>query len=124
MADVNKLLVAVAFSSYTEGIFRYAKPANPQQYVKGIEAGEATARTVIGDADLLFEFMLNASRLIDGFAETGFTARTGLPAEKLRRQLEPLVEKGLITQAGAHKWLPTTTGRRFLNDVQAHFLPE
>lgn len=24
MADVNKLLVAVAFSSYTEGIFRYA----------------------------------------------------------------------------------------------------
>lgn len=110
--------------STPEGIFRYAKPANPQQYMKGIEAGEATARTVIGDADLLFEFMLNTSRLTDGFDETGFTARTGLPVEKLRRQLEPLVEKGLITQAGAHKWLPTTTGRRFLNDVQAHFLPE
>jgi len=110
--------------STPEGILRYAKPANPQQYMKWIEAGEETARTVIGDDDLLFEFMLNTLRLADGFDETGFTARTGLPAGKLRRRLEPLVEKGLITQSGAHKWLPTTTGRRFLNDVQAHFLPE
>lgn len=110
--------------STPEGIFRYAKPANPQHYMKWIEAGEDAARTEIGDDDLLFEFMLNTLRLVDGFDETGFTARTGLPAGKLRRRLEPLVEKGLIAQAGAHRWLPTTTGRRFLNDVQAHFLPE
>ncbi len=110
--------------STTEGIFRYAKPANPQQYMKSIEAGEEVARTAIGDDDLLFEFMLNTLRLVDGFDETCFTARTGLPAGMLRRRLEPLVERGLIAHSGARKWLPTTTGLRFLNDLQAHFLPD
>jgi len=109
--------------STAEGVLRYAKPANPKQYVKSIEAGEEVARTAIGDDDLLFEFMLNALRLSDGFDETLFTSRTGLPADNLRRRLEPLVERGLMAQNGARKWLPTTTGRRFLNDLQAHFLP-
>lgn len=110
--------------STAEGVLRYAKPANPQQYMKSIEAGEEVTRTVIGDDDLLFEFMLNALRLSDGFEETLFTSRTGLPAGMLRRRLEPLVERGLMGQNGVRKWLPTTTGRRFLNDLQAHFLPD
>jgi oxygen-independent coproporphyrinogen-3 oxidase len=110
--------------STPEGILRRAKPANPQQYMNSVEAGENTTRTVIGDDDLLFEFMLNALRLIDGFDETEFTARTGLPAGTLWQRLEPLVDRGLIMQSGARKWLPTTTGWRFLNDLQAHFLPE
>ena len=105
------------------GVLRYAKPANPQQYMKSIEAGEEVARIAIGDDDLLFEFMLNALRLSDGFDEPLFTSRTGLPAGRLSRRLEPLVERGLMAQNEAQKWLPTTTGRRFLNDLQAHFLP-
>jgi len=109
--------------STAEGVLRYAKPANPKQYMKSIEAGEEVARTAIGDDDLLFEFMLNALRLSDGFDETLFTSRTGLPAGNLRRRLEPLVERGLVAQNGVRKWLPTTIGRRFLNDLQAHFLP-
>jgi oxygen-independent coproporphyrinogen-3 oxidase len=109
--------------STSAGAIRYAKPANPQQYMKSIEAGEEVARTTIGDDDLLFEFMLNALRLSDGFDETLFMSRTGLPAGTLCRRLEPLVERGLMAQNGARKWLPTTTGRRFLNDLQAHFLP-
>jgi oxygen-independent coproporphyrinogen-3 oxidase len=106
------------------GVFRYVKPANPQKYMKSIEAGDEAARTAISDDDLLFEFMLNSLRLVDGFDEASFTDRTGLPAGKLRQRLEPLVERGLIERAGACKWLPTITGRRFLNDLQAHFLPE
>lgn len=109
--------------STSAGAMRYAKPANPQQYMKSIEAGEEVARTAIGDDDLLFEFMLNALRLSDGFDERLFTSRTGLPASTLLRRLEPLVERGLMAQNGVRKWLPTTTGRRFLNDLQAHFLP-
>ena len=109
--------------STAEGVYRYAKPANPQQYMKSIEAGEDAVRTTISDDDLLFEFMLNALRLTDGFDESSFTARTGLPASRLRRRLEPLVANGLIAQSGPRNWLPTATGRRFLNDLQAHFLP-
>lgn len=110
--------------STSEGIFRYAKPANPQQYMKSIAAGAEVPRTAIGDDDLLFEFMLNTLRLVDGFDESGFTARTGLPAARLRRRLQPLVERGLIAQSGPRTWSPTPTGRRFLNDLQAHFLPD
>jgi len=110
--------------STSEGIFRYAKPANPQQYMKSVEAGVEVPRTAIGDDDLLFEFMLNTLRLVDGFDESGFTARTGLPAGRLRRRLQPLVERGLIAQSGAGTWSPTPAGRRFLNDLQAHFLPD
>ena len=109
--------------SMSAGTVRYAKPANPQQYMKSIEAGEEVTRSRIGDDDLLFEFMLNALRLADGFDEALFTTRTGLAAGTMRRRLEPLVERGLMAQNGARKWLPTTTGRRFLNDLQAHFLP-
>lgn len=110
--------------STAEGVIRYTKPANPQQYMKSMKVGEEMARIAIGDDDLLFEFMLNALRLSDGFDEPLFTSRTGLPAGPLRRRLEPLVERGLMAQNGARKWLPTTTGRRFLNDLQAHFLPD
>jgi putative oxygen-independent coproporphyrinogen III oxidase len=110
--------------STSEGVFRYVKPANPQQYMKSMESGEETRRTAIGDDDLMFEFMLNALRLVGGFDETDFNARTGLPARKLRRRLEPLVGRGLIEQAGARTWRPTSTGRHFLNDLQAHFLPD
>jgi oxygen-independent coproporphyrinogen-3 oxidase len=109
--------------SMSAGTVRYAKPANPQQYMKSIEAGEEVTRSRIGDDDLLFEFMLNALRLADGFDEALFTTRTGLAAGTMRRRHEPLVERGLMAQNGARKWLPTTTGRRFLNDLQAHFLP-
>jgi len=110
--------------STIEGVIRYEKPANPLQYMASMQVGEEVARTAIGDDELLFEFMLNALRLSDGFDEALFTSRTGLPADMLRRRLEPLVERSLVAQNRTRKWLPTTTGRRFLNDLQAHFLPE
>jgi oxygen-independent coproporphyrinogen-3 oxidase len=106
-----------------EGVFRYSKPANPQQFMQWVGSGEQVPRREIGDSDRLFEFMLNASRLTDGIDETLFEERTGLPAEALTRRLEPLVESGLIARTGRRRWAPTATGCRFLNDLQAHFLP-
>ena len=105
------------------GVFRYARPANPQQYMKSVGAGDTAPRREIGDADRLFEFMLNASRLIDGFDEALFRERTGLPAAALSKPLEPMVARGLVAQIGPGRWRPTAAGRRFLNDLQGHFLP-
>lgn len=111
--------------SNAEGIWRYAKPANPKQYIQQVEAGEAPPELVaVGEAERLFEFMLNALRLTGGFSEDLFVARTGLAVDSLRTRFEPLVRKGLIGSCGRSSWQATSLGRRFLNDLQAEFLPK
>ena len=108
-----------------EGIWRYAKIANPQQYMEQQErrGDEPTLKPVDGD-DRLFEFLLNALRLTDGFDEQLFEARTGLSADSLRQRLEPVIKKGLIASRGELSWRVTPLGQRFLNDLQAEFLPD
>jgi len=108
-----------------QGIWRYAKIANPQQYMEQQELrGDAPALKPVGEADRLFEFLLNALRLTDGFDGRLFEARTGLSVEALRQRLEPAIKKELIASNGNHSWCVTPLGRRFLNDLQAEFLPD
>ena len=109
----------------SEGILRYRKSANPLQYMQQMEAGgDRGAEEIVSGSDLLFEFMLNALRLADGFDEQLFTARTRLPLPFLRERLAPLVTRGLVAGAAGGCWRPTPRGRQFLNDLQAHFLPQ
>jgi len=111
--------------SAAEGIWRYAKPANPKQYMQSIESGEYSPELrAVSTADCVFEFMLNVLRLTGGFEEELFTARTGLSADVLRKRMEPSIGRGLIEAADDHFWRATPLGRRFLNDLQAEFLPE
>ena len=106
------------------GIVRYQKPANPLQYMQQMDrGGDAALEQVLEDSDLLFEFMLNALRLADGFDEQLFTDRTRLPPAPLRERLLPLAARGLMAGGEGGRWRPTAKGRQFLNDLQAHFLP-
>jgi len=73
-------------------------------------------------SDLGFEYMLNALRLRDGFAEAGFRDRTGLDFSRLSNLVETAKADGLMEQVG-ECWRPTETGFRYLNDLQARFLP-
>ena len=107
-----------------EGVFRYAKPANPQSYMAAMESGAEPAPLCrVNAADRSFEFMLNALRLTGGFGAAQYTARTGLPAAPLEIRLEALMRRGLVEPAGIRRWRPTALGRRFLNELQAEFLP-
>ena len=110
--------------STSDGVFRYIKPANPLQYMKTIEAGAPAAeRLPVSDDDLVFEFMLNALRLTDGFSEDVFAARTGRTAADLATIMGPARDKGLVVRDVDTRWRATSLGRRFLNDLQAEFLP-
>jgi len=107
------------------GIWRYAKPANPQQYMRQIEGGEADVELApVTPQARLFEFMLNASRLRRGFGTAEFSSRTGLAAGILRQRLQRPLEKGLVEAESADFWRVTPLGQRFLNDLQSEFLPE
>ncbi|MGB5690528.1 MAG: radical SAM family heme chaperone HemW [Woeseiaceae bacterium] len=105
------------------GIQRYRKPANPLQYMLAIEKGGDVARSErLSDNDLVFEFMLNALRLRDGFKESLFTERTGLSIGTLSAAMRAPLEKGLVACDADQIWRPTDLGQRFLNDLQAEFL--
>jgi len=79
--------------------------------------------TTLDEGELVFEFMLNALRLRDGFATADFAARTGLPAERLAGELARVRQKGLLEEVSGGFWRATELGQRFLNDLQAEFLP-
>lgn len=118
---------AGAHGKYTDSdgrILRSRKTAHPMSYMGQAEAGrpEATAWQLDTD-DILFEFMLNALRLPSGFTAKRFEARTGLPFERLRERLQRTDAAGLLECGGDDRWRPTELGFRFLNDLQAAFLP-
>lgn len=109
--------------SGAEGAMRYRKPANPLQYMLAMEADSGCAKPeLLSAGDLVFEFMLNALRLVDGFPEAVFTERTGLSAGDLAVAMSGPLDKGLIERDDDNTWCPTSLGRRFLNDLQAEFL--
>jgi oxygen-independent coproporphyrinogen-3 oxidase len=106
------------------GVHRYSKPANPLSYMQAMKSQQPSPLPeALSEPELLFEFMLNALRLRDGFDEALFEQRTGLPADRLADAAEVATERGLIERSGAGRWQPTALGRRFLNDLQGEFLP-
>jgi oxygen-independent coproporphyrinogen-3 oxidase len=107
------------------GIFREERVAHPREYVRRCAAGDARARSQqIDAADLVFEFMLNNLRLNRGFSLAAFSERTGLTAAALATGLESGRAQGLLAEIEPGVWCPTELGQRFLNDLQAIFLPE
>jgi putative oxygen-independent coproporphyrinogen III oxidase len=112
-------------------ILRTSKPKQPREYQAQIRraglredsrAPHAVGETAfIAEADLPFEFMLNALRLNDGFTRDCFLESTGLPLQLLDEKLAQAQVRGLLEQR-PDGWRPTELGRRFLNDLQAGFL--
>jgi oxygen-independent coproporphyrinogen-3 oxidase len=71
--------------------------------------------------DIGFEFMLNSSRLIDGFDSQLFFAHTGLPILQIEKGLKKAVALGLIEWHRDHI-KPTERGLQYLNELQELFL--
>ncbi|MEX2496056.1 MAG: radical SAM family heme chaperone HemW [Woeseia sp.] len=105
-------------------VWRYSKPAHPLTYMIKTEQGDPGHEAQrLGAGDLAFEYMLNALRLLEGFREGDFEQRTGLPWSHAAEGIERAIRLGLIERLAEAVWAPTGRGRRFLNDLQALFLP-
>ncbi|MEX1993131.1 MAG: radical SAM family heme chaperone HemW [Steroidobacteraceae bacterium] len=102
-------------------LVRTEKPKSPRAYLGGRGTAGA-ARRPVPATELPFEFMLNALRLNEGFTLAAFEARTGLPAGTIQPTLDALALRGLIGLDG-DRFGPTELGFRFLNELQAAFLP-
>jgi len=105
-------------------IWRYEKARHPLSYIKAMEKdAQPVTPSRVGEEDAIFEFMLNALRLVEGFSATQFESRTGLPAGLILDRLDRAQARGLLERSGGDAWRPTELGRRFLNDLQGLFLP-
>ncbi len=68
-----------------------------------------------------FEFMLNALRLVEGFALADFESRCGLDRAAIASALAQAQDRGWLHCQGG-RVVPTQLGRRFGNDVISLFL--
>jgi oxygen-independent coproporphyrinogen-3 oxidase len=102
-------------------IVRTSQQREPRRYQAA--SPDAIARTPVTAADLPFEFMMNALRLVDGFEKRVFTERTGLDWPAVETAIGALCARGLLaTPDGMCK--PTSLGLRFLNEMLLGLLPE
>jgi putative oxygen-independent coproporphyrinogen III oxidase len=110
-------------SDATRGtVHRRWKSRLPKSYM---DAGDSAKRiggdSVVVDAELPFEYMLNALRLVDGVPSADFAERSGLTIETIEPALAAARQRGWLTDDPV-KLQTTPLGQRFLNDVIASFL--
>lgn len=116
-------LGAGAHGKLTLGDGRIVRRWRRRRPVGWLEGPRLEGEQVLDAEERLFEFMLNALRLRDGFSLASFEARTGLGAEVARPGLERGRQLGLLEAGDGAVWRATPFGRRFLNDAQGLFLP-
>jgi oxygen-independent coproporphyrinogen-3 oxidase len=105
-------------------VVRSARVKQPREFLRRAAADRISDRFQVATAELPFEYMLNVLRLTDAFGEVDFAARTGLPFATITRAIDEAQRKRLLEHGAPGKWRVTELGQRFLNDLQALFLPE
>ena len=102
---------------------RRVKRRHPQAWMQGASEGDVLAEDLaIGPGERVFEFFLNQLRLREGVSKPMFAARTGLPWDEVLGRVELAVARGLLEDRGS-RLVPTAVGWRFVNEIQAIFLP-
>jgi len=105
-------------------VVRSARVKQPREFLRRAPAERISDRFQVATEELPFEYMLNVLRLTDDFGEANFVARTGLPFAAIERSVDEAQRKRLLERGAAGQWRVTELGQRFLNDLQALFLPE
>ncbi|HJV96535.1 MAG TPA: radical SAM family heme chaperone HemW [Albitalea sp.] len=108
--------------SFPHRVQRQIRYREPARYMAQALAGAAVAQDdEVARNQLPFEFMLNATRLKEGFELARFTERTGLPLTAIQSALDLAEQRGLI-ERDLQSVRPTARGFDFLSDLQAMFL--
>lgn len=95
---------------------RHWKLRQPQAYMEALPQDRVSGTRLLTNEDLVFEFMLNALRLKQGFDIETFEQHTGLPASFITESCNLAIEKQLL-EAFELGYRPTDLGYRFLNDL-------
>lgn len=110
--------------SFPDRIVRQARYRQPKEFIERARASNAVQTDApVAAREIVFEFMMNALRLSEGFPLSLFEERTGMPITAALRGLDEAERRGLIAR-DHQRVAPTELGGRFLNDLLQIFLPE
>ena len=114
-------LGAGAHSKLTDaqGVTRMARNADPAAYMA--DRGRIASRRRLARREVIFEFLLNALRLTEGFSQDLLRDRTGYDFTDLESLWAPAFARGLLGREG-DRMHTTPLGRRFLDALLAEFL--
>jgi oxygen-independent coproporphyrinogen-3 oxidase len=104
-------------------IVRSARIKQPREFLRRAAAERISDRFVVESVELPFEYMLNVLRLTDDFTIADYESLTGLTFGTVAGAVAEAEGKGLLVRVEAGRWRVTELGQRFLNDLQALFLP-
>jgi oxygen-independent coproporphyrinogen-3 oxidase len=104
-------------------IARRTKRRGPADYLAASGAAAVSREWLLDADDLVIEFMLNALRLVAGVPRSHFADATGLPVATIAEACARATERGLLHDT-LERLQPTPLGLRYLNDLQALFLPD
>ncbi|MQY51386.1 radical SAM family heme chaperone HemW [Rhodocyclus gracilis] len=121
-------------------VLRQVRWAQPARYLSELAPVDARASTggsadaptprqplaeefTVAAAERPFEFMMNALRLNEGFAESLFAERCALPLAQIEEALRRAEREGLLERSGG-RIAPSARGRRFLNRLLEGFLSD
>ncbi len=107
-------------------ILRTRRKSHPRPYLKALEDASFIAEEkAVASGELAFEYFLNRLRLDDTIQLDEFEARTGLAREQIEGPLARAVELELLSiDTAGGQITRTPRGHRYLNDLQALFLPD
>ena len=105
-------------------VYRWFRTRHPKHYMNP-SAPQQTPQigAPIKQQDLLFEFLLNALRLKEGFRFELFEERTGLQWSSQSGMISSAVDDGLLEIKDNHV-RTTPLGWRFLDEILQRFLPD
>ncbi len=106
------------------GITRNHRARQPDSYIKSVACGQHVLQNnQLSREELIFEFMLNNLRLINGFTRSSFTHATGLSWHEIDQLIDTLVTEDLL-ESENEQIRASALGYRFLDDILQRFLPE
>jgi oxygen-independent coproporphyrinogen-3 oxidase len=109
--------------TFAHRIVRQIRHKEPQIYMDKVDLNAQVAKSEeVLRSEIPFEFMLNLSRLKEGFNLQLYLDRTGMPLSAIELGIEEGVKKGLL-ERDMMQVKPSAKGYDFLSDLQSLFLP-
>ena len=100
-------------------IYRFQKTRLPKDYLAQVPA-PALQYEAVSAADLPFEYMMNALRLVEGVPRAYFAERTGLAVDVINETVQQLQREKLLDD-NPEQLKCTPLGFNYLNEVLARF---